>query len=46
MPTLAELDGLENLYVHRTNLTIDGVRKLKHSLPACTIYYRSERESE
>jgi len=39
-------NGLENLYVYRTNLTIAGVRELKGKLPACKIYYRSERESE
>ena len=40
IPALARLDGLENLYVYRTNLTIDGVRDLKRKLPACKIYYR------
>ncbi|MBV8129632.1 MAG: hypothetical protein JO114_18440 [Planctomycetaceae bacterium] len=31
IPALARLDGLENLYVYRTNLTIDGVRDLKRN---------------
>ena len=46
IPALAQMDGLENLYVYRTNMTIDGVRELKRKLPSCKIFYRSEREFE
>jgi hypothetical protein len=44
--TLAGLGALEELYVIRTDLTIEGVRRLKRLRPACRIYYRSDREPE
>jgi hypothetical protein len=36
----------EKLYIHRTDMTIGGVRELKRRLPRCEIYYRSDREAE
>lgn len=46
IPAIGRLKGLGSLYVYRTNLTIEGVRELKQTLPACKIYYRSPTEAE
>ena len=44
--TLAGLGTLEDLYVLRTDLTIEGVHKLKRLRPGCRIYFRSDQEPE
>ena len=41
VPRLARLKQLQSLYLYRTRLTIDGVRRLQKALPKCRIYYRS-----
>jgi internalin A len=44
--TPAGLEALDELYVLRTDLTIEGVRRLNRLRPGCRIYYRSERDPE
>ncbi|GIT77819.1 MAG: hypothetical protein Ct9H300mP32_2010 [Verrucomicrobiota bacterium] len=41
MPRLAGLKQLQALYLHRTRLTVEGVRRLQKALPKCRIFYRS-----
>ena len=41
IPRLAKLKQLQVLYLYRTRLTIDGMRRLQKALPKCRIYYRS-----
>jgi hypothetical protein len=44
--TLAKFDSMEDLYLFRTDMTIEGVRDLKRLRPGCRIYYRSDQEPE
>lgn len=46
IPTLAGLDALEELHAVRTDLTIEGIRRLKALRPGCRIFYRSEQEPD
>jgi hypothetical protein len=41
VPRLAQLKQLKSLYLHRTRLTVEGVRRLQKALPKCRIFYRS-----
>jgi hypothetical protein len=46
VPMLVGLDSLEDLYVCRTQMTVEGIRELKRLRPGRRIYYRSDRDPE
>jgi hypothetical protein len=46
VPMLVGLDSLDDLYVCRTKMTVEGVRELKRLRPWSRIYYRSDRDPE